>query len=202
MRHTFGIVLLLAIASFSCSKKEKTTYKLFNVDSLIHAQVQYLSSQHAVLNKTSSLDDSTSTLSFTPKDTAAWKSELEIFNVLNLINKPINQNSYVIENQSDTRSNLWVKTFTIKANLPIEEKDLPIEYLKVYYQNSMDKIRKIEGRYRESSTMYKTTQILEIELQPVKDEMILSSYSISGGQKMFLGDSVQYKIISSVTLSK
>ena len=202
MRNTFSVIFLVTIISFSCSNKQKSTVSLFDVDSLINAQVQYLSHQHAGIIKTSSLGDSISSVSTTPKDTTAWKNELEIFNVLNLINKPINRNAYAIENQPDTKSNLSVKIFTIKSNLSEDEKDLPIEYLKIYYQNSLEKIRKIEGQYRESSIMYKTTQFLNMEFQPVNDKMILTSYSISGGQKLFMGDSVQYKISTSVTVSK
>jgi len=202
MRNTFGILFLLAIISFSCSNKQKKTSSLFNVDSLIQAQVQYLSKEHAGLSKTSSLGDSNSSISLTPKDTIAWKKELEIFSVLQLVNKPINRNSYVVENQPDTRSNLSVRTFAIKPSLPNDQKDLPIEYLKIYYQDSPDKIRKIEGQYRESGMMYKTSQVLCMEFQPVNDKMILTSYSISGGQKMFMSDSVQYKINTTVTLSK
>ena len=92
--------------------------------------------------------------------------------------------------------------FSIKKDLPEDQKDLPIEYLKIYYQDSPNKIRRIEARYRESSMMYKTSQILVMEFMSVKDTMILTSYAIEGGQKMFMGDSVQYKINTSVTLAK
>ena len=202
MRNTFGVLFLLAMISVSCSNKQKTTSSLFDVDSLIQAQVQYLSKEHAGLNKISSLGDSSSSISLVPKDITAWKKELEIFSVLQLVNKPVNRNSYIVENQPDTRSNLSVRTFAIKPSLPDDEKNLPIEYLKIYYQESPDKIRKIEGQYKESSMMYKTSQVLSMEFQPVNDKMILTSYSIFGGQKMFMGDSVQYKINTTVTLSK
>lgn len=203
MRNTFGLILLLAIVLFSCSNKQKSKVSLFDIDSLTSAQVKYLTAHHAELKKTSSLGDSSSSASFTPKDTLAWKNELEIFNVLDLINKPINRNSFSIENQPDTKSNLSVKTFAIKSSLPEDEKkNLPIEYLKIYYLNSIDKIRRIEGQYKELSMMNKTGKILIMEFQTVKDSMILISYSIAGGQKMFIGDSVQYKISSSVTLTK
>jgi hypothetical protein len=202
MRNTFGVLFLLAIISFSCSNKQKKASSLFDVDSLIQAQVQYLAMEHAGLSKTSSLGDSSSSISLTPKDTTAWKKELEIFSVLQLVNKPINRNSYVVESHPDTRSNLSVTTFAIKPSLPDDEKDLPIEYLKIYYLESPDKIRRIEGQYRESSMMYKTLQVLAMEFQPVNDKMILTSYSITGGQKMFMGDSVQYNINTTITLSK
>lgn len=202
MRNKFSVVLLLVIISFSCSNRQKSNSSLFNVDSLLQAQVRYLSTDHAGLIKTSSLEDASSSISFTPKDTAEWKSELEIFSVIHLINKPINRNSYEIEDQLDSKSNLSVRAFVIKPSMPDDEKDLPIEYLKIYYQDSPGKIRKIEAQYREASMMYKTVQILSMEFQPIKDKMILTSYSISGGQKMFMGDSVQYIINTSVTLSK
>lgn len=202
MKNTWSVIFFLGIVSFSCSNKQKATTSLFNVDSLISAQVKYLSKKQARLNKTSFLGDSSNSVSATPKDTTAWKNELEIFNVLDLVNKPINRNLYSIENGPDSKSNLSVKTFVIKSDLSEDEKDLPIEYLKIYFLDSTDKIRKIEGQYRESSMMYKTKQILNLEFQPVNDSMVLASYSITGGQKLFMGDSVQYKINTTITLSK
>ncbi|MEO7992299.1 MAG: hypothetical protein ABI663_22305 [Chryseolinea sp.] len=203
MRDTFSIIFLLAFVSFTCSNKQNSAATLFDVDSLTSAQIKYLTIHRAELNKTSSLGDSSGSVSFMPKDTSAWKSELEIFKVLNLVNKPINRNSYTIEIQPDTKSNLSIRTFGIKTSLPEDEKkNLPIEYLKIYYHNTVNKIRRIEGQYKELGFMNKTAQVLMMEFQPVNDTMILTSYSITGGQKMFMGDSVQYKINSSVTLTK
>ncbi|HPH46561.1 MAG TPA: hypothetical protein PKU83_06125, partial [Chryseolinea sp.] len=146
MRNLFSLFFLLTIISFSCSNKQKVTSDLFNVDSLIDAQSRYLKEEHAGLEKISSLGNSRDSVFSIPKDTTAWKNELEAFNVLHLINKPVNRNSYTIENQEDTKSNLSVRTFAIKASLPTDEKKLPIEYLKIYYQETPDKIRRIEGQ--------------------------------------------------------
>ncbi len=202
MRNLFSVCFLLAMISFSCSTKKKAKLDLFNVDSLIHAQAHYLNENRARLKKVSILGSSSDSVSITPSDTTAWKNELEVFNVLHLINKPINRNSYTIENQPDTKSNLSVRTFAINANVPADEKKLPIEYLKIYYQGNLEKIRRIEGQYREAGMMYSTRQILSMEFRPVHNKMILASYSIAGGQKMFMGDSVQYKINTSVILTK
>ena len=193
MRSTFFIFLVIAFVS--CSRKDEGTSTLFNVDSLISAQVQILSAQKAKLNKTSSLDGEMSTISIIPSGTPAWKKELEIFNMLSVINKPINKSQYRIEVQADQTSNLKIKAFTNKSNLSVS-------YLKIYYQDSMAKIRKIKAEYIESNTLYKSKRILEMEFQPLNDKMTLTSYRVEGTQTMFIGDSVHYKIDTTVIIFK
>ena len=178
---------------FSCSSKDGYRSNLYSMDSLVQAQAKYLSQNKVTLTKFTQLGESLDTVSLTPKDTVAWKKELEIFAALDIINKPVNKDLYHTENFADTKSNLRIKAFTTTA-------ELPVKYLKVYYQEAPEKIRKIEAQYNESNSLYKSYRTLTMEFQQVHNKIVLISYSITGDQKMFLGDSVQYNITGTLSI--
>ncbi len=172
---------------FSCNEKKEIA-PLYNVDSLVSVQVSYLTSKHAGLRKEARIgpqyDDST----YTPKDTLAWSNELEIFRQLEVINKPINRNGYIIDDGLfDPASNL-----TVKAISALEKQ--PVRYLRIFYLNSIHKPRKIEALYNDGNALYESGRLLSMEFNQVGDKNILTSYSIQGGQKMILGDSVSFLI--------
>ncbi|MBA4058061.1 MAG: hypothetical protein C0490_25310 [Marivirga sp.] len=188
----FCFTILLLLHS-SCSNNKKYRGGLYSVDSLVSAQARYLSENKASLSKTTKLGDRLDKVLVIPKDTIAWKKELEIFGALDIINKPINRALYKSEITSDARSNLSVRSFTTTE-------ELPVKYLKIYYRNTPDKVRLIEARYDESNALFKSARSLTMEFLEVNNKTVLTSYSIIGGQKMFLGDSVQYNIAGALTI--
>jgi len=129
-----------------------------------------------------------------------WETELDIFRQLESVNKPVNRSLYAVEKSSDAKSNLEVKTFMGKPEPGKKKVEMPVKYLKVYYQNTPDNIRKIEAQYDESNTLYTGSRFLKMEFQQVYNKTVLTSYSITGGQKMFMGDSVSYNISAFVTI--
>jgi hypothetical protein len=187
--------ILVCFTSYACNNVETTrTTAYYPVDSLITAQIQYLNHAGATLSKVALLGDQESRSSLNPDDSSVWVKELDIFRELNVINKPINRGAYTVEDGlRDSRSNLKIKVFTAKE-------PLPVEYLRVYYQGTIDQLRKIESKYHEENVMYQGTRYLILEFEQIKDKSVLTYYSMYGGQKMFLGDSVQYKVNASVIL--
>jgi hypothetical protein len=124
----------------------------------------------------------------------AWRNELEIFSQLQVINKPINREFYIIDDGLfDPSSNLTVKAFSATENLPVR-------YLRVFYQESISKPRKIEALYDDRNQLYKSGRILEMEFQQIDNKSVLTSYAIEGGQKMILGDSVAFVIRGVITI--
>ena len=194
MGNCFFIGLLASALLLSCESAGKRSEKAyFDFDSLINAQVRYLAAHAPKLTKQAVVDGRTEELETTPADSAAWSKELDIFRQLDLINKPINRDSYEIkEGLSDTKSNLLVSEY--KAT-----EDLALAYLKIYYQDTPGNVRRIEGTYREKNALYTGTRFLTMELTTIQTHVVLTSYSISGGQKMILGDSVQFKILGTIT---
>jgi len=185
------IVLILFGSLVSCSDNKKTI-ALYPVDSLLQAQARYLSEKKALLKKVVVLGGKEEEISVAPKDIVAWRNELEIFTALDVINKPINRSYYSIEDLSDSRSNLKVKSIATKE-------DLPVKYIKIYYYQKPNKLRRLEAQFNESNSLYTSSRDLTMDFQQFGDTTVLTSYKITGGQKMLLDDSVQYRIIGSLS---
>ena len=188
----YRLVVLALVASLTSCSESKRTKALYPVDSLLNAQAKYLSGKKATVKKVVILDGKEEEISVTPKDSIAWRNELEIFTTLDVINKPVNRAYYSVEEVSDNRSNLIVKSFATK------EEDLPVKYFKIYYQYKPSRLRKLEAYFNELSSLYKSSRELTMDFQQFGDTVVLTSYSIVGGQKMMLDDSVQYRISGSL----
>lgn len=181
----FSIVAILALLSCEEEKQPATFYPL---DSLLSAQANYLTRIEAGLFKEALLSGKTDTVSYVPGDTTAWLNELGIFQKLDIINKPVNKGSYLVnDGLFDPQSNLTVKAFT-------SLKKLPVVYLKIYYQGTIQKPRKIEALYDEANALYESSRLLSMHFAQIDDATVLTSYSIKGGQEMILADSVAFFI--------
>ncbi len=192
MKRILFILLTVAVLSACEHKRSETTY-YYALDSLLNDQVQYLTVSHATLSKKGFIDGKEDAASFIPKDTSRWKYELDVFAELNDINKPANVGKYQMEkNLKDSNSNLLI--YSIESTEP-----LPVVFLKVYYLDTPSNIRKIEGLYREESSLLKSARQLSMEFQNINNKIVLTSYSITGGQKVLLGDSVQFSVTGLIT---
>lgn len=161
---------------------------LYNIDSLVSAQVNFLTAEKARLYKSASIGTKQDDSTYTPIDTSAWKNELEIFTQLNVINRPSYKGNYLIhDGLFDPSSNLTVKAYS-------STKDLPVKYLRIFYQESLQKPRKIEALYNDKNEMYTSARLLSMEFRQLNNKSILTSYSVQGGQHMILSDSVSFLI--------
>lgn len=184
----------MGLSILSCERGVDQPISYYPVDSLINAQVDYLIKSKAALTKKAEIDGKEETSSFTPKDSAAWAHELDIFFELDIINKPDNVGDYKVEDGlKDAHSNLTIRSFT-------GTQKGPVVYLKVFYLEVPSKIRRIEALYQEENSLLKGSRLLIMEFQEIQNNAVLTSYSIEGGQKMFLGDSVKFSVQGTVTL--
>ncbi len=168
---------------------------MYNVDSLVAAQVNFLASAKATLHKTASVGGRKDDTLYVLADTAAWMQELEIFSQLQIINKPINREFYIIDDGLfDPSSNLTVKAFSAT------EENLPVRYLRIFYQESIAKPRKIEALYDDHNQLYKSGRVLLMQFHQIDNKNVLTSYAIEGGQKMIMGDSVAFFIQGEITI--
>lgn len=167
---------------------------LFAMDSLLHAQAINLSLRQASLTKDVLLQGKQETVNLTPKDSTAWLKELEAFGVMASINKPINRDHYDIAESADSRSNLRVRSFSTHD-------ELPVPFVRLYYYRSPANIRRIESAYVTHNELYKTYRKLTLEFEDVRGTPIITSYSITGDQKMILDDTVRYDIKGRVNLA-
>ena len=189
-----GLIYIAFILLYSCSPIDQDSPGLYSINSLLDEQSGYLARNASRLTKASSLGEHSDTIIVAPKNTEEWKKELEIFAVIDAINKPANKTFYTIERHPDKKSNLSVKAFTTKESLSVQ-------FLRLFYQTTEEKVRRIEANYSESNVLYSSTRLLTMEFQQIDNTMVLTSYEILGDQKMFLGDSVKYTIKGTVTLS-
>lgn len=189
--------LLVSIAScslslFSCSRSSTIREtELIAFDSLWREQVSALAEAKAELTKEVLMNGAVEKKSFIPKDTTAWMNELEIFQQLRAINKPVNIDSYVETISDDSLSNLKIRSL-------VSQKEIPLKELRVYYLNTQDKIRRIEAVINERNALYKSARTLSLTFSELNNKTILTSYSIQGGQHMILGDTVQFDIQSTI----
>lgn len=188
-------IIVSSMLFISCSTEKQKPAGLYNVDSLINTHIRYLISHNAVISKKAVLNGEEKITTTNPKDSSDWNEELAIFLELDVVNKPINKGAYKIETYADNKSNLSVKSFTTTE-------DLPVKYLRLYYQKSLGQLRKIEAQYRETNSLYRSSRFLTMEFENIFNKTMLTSYSIAGGQKMFLDDSVQYTIGVNIALKK
>jgi hypothetical protein len=188
-------LIFFAFLSFSCSTENQKSASLYNVDSLFEMQIDYLLAHEAAISKKARLNGVEKIITINPKDSLRWAEELSIFFELDVVNKPIHKGIYEVEEYADNKSNLSVKSFSTTE-------DLPVKFFKIYYENSLRELRKIEAQYNEKNSLYSSERFLTMQFENVYNKTILTSYSISGGQKMFLDDSVQYTIDANVVLKK
>lgn len=192
-------IFLFAVSLVAC-QSERQPAAFYPVDSLIMAQVYWLTEMKAGVFKEALVSGQTDTALYRPADTVAWKNELDIFRRLDVINKPVNRDRYLVDDGLlDPESNLTVKAFTFKGD---GEEDLPVEYLKIYYQETIDKPRKIEALYSEKNPLYASGRMLSMQFQQINDETVLTSYSIKGGQRMILADSVAFYISGKILVDQ
>ena len=185
---------LLVVISLNGCESGKQSSTFYPIDSLLSQQILHLTTIRAALFKTATLSGKTDTIHYTPGDTLAWRKELDVFRSLDIINKPVNKDNYrVHDGLLDPGSNLTVKAFE-------SIKEAPVVYLRIYYQGSMRKPRKIEALYREKNILYNSSRLLSLEFQQVKDNTVLTSYEIEGGQRMVMGDSVEFHIQGKVLI--
>lgn len=185
--------VFLMVILCGCSSDHTTAALFYPVDSLLNMQAETLAAARASITKTASLGEKTSTESYSPADSAAWRKELDIFGQISSINKPVNHNSYSVSTGKDSRSNLLVTTYH-------STEEVPVEYLKVYYYNKPSALKKIEAKVREENSMYEGSRILRIQFSERDGKPFISGYTVTGGQKMFIGDSVSYTIVTEISV--
>jgi len=189
------LFILLAVVVFSsCENNRSDTKYYYALDSLLSNQTKFLAESKASLTKDAFIDGKRERKSYTPASDTAWTHELDVFAALNDINKPANVGKYHIEaHVKDVNSNLLI--YSIESN-----ERLPVVFFKVYYLINLSNIRRIEGFYQEESSLLKSSRQLSMDFQNINNKIVLTSYSIVGGQKMLLGDSVQFSVNGMVTL--
>ena len=187
------VVFLLFIGfGFSGCRQQKVKEKRYlDMDSLVNIQVNYLSHSKAALKKEATIGGQNSSSS-SVLDSTAWSHELDVFRQLDLINRPIYRDVYQVKDGvKDSKSNLLIRSYEAPANSPVP-------YLRLYYQVTPTRLKKLEALYQETNSLYGSQRKLEMYFDDSSGKLHLTGYAIEGDQKMMLSDSVHYAIRSEV----
>lgn len=185
MRFFFGVGL--AALLFSCNRENlKYDKPYFDFDSLVHTQMLKLGEAKVIVVKKTFLMEKTDSVTFIP-DTTQWKHELDAFQQLDVINKPLYKNNYQQQNQEDDHSNLLVHSYSAQIKSPVPE-------VKFFYQDGFKKLKRIESIFAEGNVLYSTSRKLTLEFEEQQGTLMISKYKVQGFQKMILSDSVKFLI--------
>jgi hypothetical protein len=170
-----------------CQQQQVKSKRYFDLDSLVSAQVIYLSKSKASLKKEATISGKSSS-SVNALDSTAWSHELDVFRQLDLINRPIYSDVYdTREGEKDSKSNLLIRAYEATANSTVP-------YLRLFYQTTPARLKKLEALYLETNSLYNSQRKLEMYFDDSSGKPYLTGYLIDGHQKMILGDSVHYTI--------
>ena len=179
--------VLCAVLLVSCSHENlKYDKPYFDFDSLVQGQVQKIGLAKANLIKKTFLNGEKDSTTVVP-DTTQWKHELDAFQQLDIINKPLFKGMYHSKDQEDDHSNLLVRSYSTKMKSPVPE-------VKFFYLEGYKKLKRIESVFNESNVLYSTSRKLTLEFEEKEGEPIISRYRVQGFQKMILSDSVKFLI--------
>ncbi|MGE0588597.1 MAG: hypothetical protein AB7O48_08490 [Cyclobacteriaceae bacterium] len=189
MRAVRFLVMLFFVAG--CVEKAKNTDPFFEIDQLIDQQINILKRSGASVEKKAEVGDANDTSSFVP-DSVQWANELDAFRQIANINRPIYKEAYSIEEGlDDHHSNLKIKRFSTSRNIPVKSLD-------VYYQDNIEKLRKIEAVITDQNALFFASKKLILQFEEHQSKLLLAGYSIQGVQKMMLRDSVNFTIESKI----
>ncbi len=155
-------------------------------DRLIDEQISELSKHRNTLEKEAEVDGHRSDSTLVPTE-EIWKGELAIFRQLGMINKPLHQGSYRQEGPlDDPRSNLKIQQYVSASS--------PLRVLRIFYQESIEQVRRIEGTLNETNQLYHNERKLTLEFDEGNGKAVLTFYGITGRQKVVLRDTVRFSV--------
>lgn len=179
-----AVVLLLA----ACSQQKATqqTKKFTDIEALIIAQESLLAKGRYELVKYVEINGHRDTTMVKP-DPAGWKTELNIFTQLDLINKPTYRDSYDTTTVKDDVSNLTINKLVAKSAVPVPS-------INFFYLKNKSDIRKITAEFVEDNALYLNRRSMFLEFELLHDTLVLRHYKFTGLQRMALSDTVSFSI--------
>lgn len=187
------IALFLLATACALPQREMADIKEFyNLDSLVNSQIEFIIDQNYSLEKNVRLNDERddTVLHFGHEE---WKNELKLFMEAD-INVPANSGMYSISRAlEDPESNLLIDRY-----FPVENYNPIVQSLEIYYFRTIEQIKKVKIELNESNELYASSKQLELIFTNNSGKSRLSSYSITGIQKLVTRDSVTYEILGKI----
>jgi len=189
MKSRLIILFLGGLICSACYNDRGTnqvlTHKYYNIDSLLDAQIFFLTKSNAQLSK-----NTTSEEVILNMDSTAWDNALGAFRDLD-INKPsLNDAYHVTENVADSSSNLTILQYRLKD----QDSNQRLKELNFYYLESLQDIKIITAKSSYNSLIYSSNNQYKLSFTQDQKQTILKSYTISLAQKTLLKDSLKSTI--------
>jgi len=189
MRFFVGAVCFVLLVS--CNRENlKYDKPYFDFDSLVDRQVHQIALLNARVIKKTFLNGKKDSTILLP-DTTQWKHELDAFQQLDVINKPIFKGNYQHKENEDDHSNLLVRSYLFKPKSKLKS---PVPEVKFFYQDGYMRLKRIESVFNESNVLYSTSRKFTLEFEEQHGVAMISKYHVQGFQKMILSDSVSFLI--------
>lgn len=163
----------------------------FSVQALMERQITLLDSLNPMVRITGALQQKDEAIQVR-KDRAAWAASLKLFTDAD-INQPVLQGQYTVKDTFDAQHNLSLRLYEAKRGA-----DTSIPYLKVYYQDTLTQVKRIETIFREDNLLYDTQRKMSADFEMVQGQPRLMQYETIGEQKMLLQDSVHYRMQATI----
>ncbi len=184
----FGLACLLG----SCNRENlKYDKPHFDFDSLVQTQSHLLTQTKARVSKESKVNGRSDSVTFMP-DSTQWKNELDAFQQLDIINKPMYKGTYQISESDDEHSNLRMRSYVAKIKSPVQA-------VKFYYRNDLKELKRIESSFEEENLMMTITRKLILEFDEHHGQSVIVRYQVVGSQKMVLSNKVSFSIEGKVS---
>ena len=193
MKNSVYFFLALFISS-ACNYDQSTIAlsedKYYNVDSLLDAQISFLTKSKAQLSKIVPSEEIVINM-----DSLAWSNTLAVFRHLDLNKPSLNDAYHVISNIADSSSNLTILQYQLKD----QNSNQRLKELSFYYLKSLQDIKKITAESSSNSLIYSSRNLYQLYFDQEQKQTILKSYTIGLQQKTLFKDSmnsiIQFEII-------
>ncbi len=158
----------------------------FDMPTLVRQQIYWLDSLNPPVTLRTRIGTRTETETMR-KDSAAWTETLQLFQKSD-INRPVLQGSYeevdsTVAEQEGRRVRIYRAKNANQAEIP---------FLKVYYQDSLDNVYRVETVFQEDNVLYSTHRKMWMTFSPYQGRPRVEAFETTGKQKMMLRDSVTY----------
>ena len=188
-RNCIYLLLFLCLLT-ACSispenqKKRAKIDKYFDLAGLMQQQIHHLSTASPTIHKKAMIDGQEEAIEL---DSVNWKKELGIFTKAD-INKPRLLSQYLTSTYTDTGGN------RVTQYKNVEEHVSGVIRMKIVEEPTTGKLLSIFIESGEYNTLFTAEVEMQMNFEEKTDTAQLTSYSISGYEKVVLRDTMRYAI--------
>jgi hypothetical protein len=192
MKINIRLFILPLIGILSCTnseKREADSLKYYDLNGLIDQQLVWLIELNPKIQKTAVLNGIPESSSMR-LDSVQWARELKIFRDADLNKSRLRQEYRIVEDLSEPTSNLKIRLYEA-----INKEMMEVEYLKIFYVEEEDDLRKLEASVREKNALFSSKKMLYMTFEDNGNGSIkIIHFKIEGQQKMILMDTVKFSL--------